>query len=263
MRMKRLALIGFVFALLNPSAAVAQSRIAGTWKIDANTLAATMPKGQFVWLVNGGVYECKSCTPPIRVHADGRDQPTPGQAYDTISVAIVDDRTIRLIEKKHGQVVSDEKFTVSADGNTVTDEFANWKVSMRRTANAPTGAHVISGQWQPFRLESTSDRGLLIAFRLDGDTVEMSRPTGESYAAKLDGTDARYNGEPRFNSVSVKRIDANTLEETDKFNGRVLVVSRMTVSADGETMTIAVRDLESGTSAQFAAKKEHVASNSR
>jgi hypothetical protein len=196
-----------------------------------------------------------TCMPPIRVIADGRDQKVFGQSYDTISIAIVDGRTVRLIQKKNGQIDSDEKFTVAADGRTATDEFANWKITSRRLADAPPGSHVISGTWQPFMLESTSDRGLLTTFKLDRHTFSMSRPTGQSYNVKLDGPDASYTGEPRFNSVSVRRIDARTIEETDKFNDKVLVVSHMTLSVDGKTMTIMVKDLESRTTGQFTTRK--------
>jgi len=60
------------------------------------------------------------------VKADGEDHSVKGQSYDTISVKIVDHHTVREIEKKNGQTVSDEKLTVSDDGNTATDEFGNW-----------------------------------------------------------------------------------------------------------------------------------------
>jgi hypothetical protein len=54
----------------------------------------------------------------------------------------------------------------------------------------------------------------------------------------------------------VKRIGPNTIEETDKFNDTVLVVSRMTVGVDGKTMIILVKDLESSTTGRFTASKQ-------
>ena len=194
--------------------------------------------------------------PPIRVSANGHDQRVSGQNYDSISIAIVDGHTIRLIQKRNGQIDSDEKFTVSADGKTATDEFANWKISMRRTADAPPGSHLMSGSWQTFKIESNSDRELLMTFRLRGGIFSMSRPSGASYSAELDGPDSPYIGEPRFNKVSVKRIDARTIEETDKFNGKVLTVSRMTVTADGTLMNLSVHDLEAGTTGKFTATRQ-------
>ena len=252
--MKMCVVVLLLVGSLIPRVAIAQSRFDGTWKLDPETLP--YPKRPLVWLVQNGVYECKSCMPPIHVEADGQDQPTPGQPYDTISVSVLNDRSIREIEKKNGQIVSDETFTVSADGKTATDEFANWKVTMRRLENGAPGSHALSGSWQPIKMESTSDKELLTTYKLEGDTLIMTRPTGQSYRAKLDGTDAPYNGEPRFDSVSVKRIDANTIEETDKFRGKILVFLRLIVNADGKTMAIAVNDLESGTTARLAASKQ-------
>jgi hypothetical protein len=143
--------------------------------------------------------------PPIRVIADGHDQKVSGQSYDTISVAIVDGRTIRLVQKKDSQIDSDEKFTVAADGGTATDEFANWKVTSRRIADAPPGSHLLSGTWQAFKIASSSDRELLVTFQMRGDILTMNRPTGQTYRAQLDGPEAAYVGEPRSNQVSVRR----------------------------------------------------------
>ncbi len=234
--------------------ALARKPFDGTWKLDVGTIPT--PKAPLIWLLKDGVYECKSCSPPIRVKADGQDQPTPHQVYDTISVSIVDDHTVREIEKKNGQIVSNETFTVSNGGKTVTDEFANWKVSMNRIAQCPPGAHALSGSWQPLKLESTSDTWLLITYKLEGETLRMSRPTGEAFRARLDGTEAPYLGNPNITNVSVTRIGSNTIEETDKFNGKPILAVRTTVGGDGKSMTIVSRNLENGATFRFAATKQ-------
>ena len=244
-----------LIALAAPTAAMAQSAINGTWKLDVGPLP--FPTRASVWILRGGRYQCKSCTPPIDVKADGNDQPTPGHQYDTISVQILNDHTIREIEKKNGQIDSDEKFTISPDGNTCTDEFANWKATMIRVAKGPAGSHVLSGSWRDVKMESVSDAGLLISYKLEGDTLTMSRPTGLGYEAKLDGTVARYEGDPEKHGVSVRRVDANTFEETDELNGKPTSVVRMTVAADGKSMTIVERNIEAGTSSRITATKQH------
>jgi hypothetical protein len=251
--MKKPVWAGLLIALL-PALAMAQSSFDGTWKLDLGTLPVS--KKPNVWLLQDGMYQCKSCSPPIEVKADGKDQPAARQQYDTISVKVVDDRTISEIEKKNGQTVSDEKFTVSDDGNTTTDEFANWKISMRRLAKGPSGSHALSGSWQTFKVESTSDNDLLVTYKLEGETLSMSRPTGQSYAAKLDGTLAPYKGEPGTNGVSVKRVDANRIEETDELDGKVISVTRLTVAPDGKSMTIVVRSGEPQTTNRFVAVKQ-------
>jgi hypothetical protein len=239
---------------LAPTATFAQSSFDGTWKLDVDSLP--FPKATLAWLLQDGIYECKSCRPPIRVKADGQDQAVTGQPYDTISVSVLDDRTVREIEKTSGHIVSDEKFTVSLDRKTATDEFAGWKVIMRRDDEAPPGSHALSGAWRPFKLESTSDQALLITYKVEGDILYMNRPSGQSYAARLDGPEAPYNGAPGVTSVSVRRIDARTIEETDKLDGKALSVLRITVTSDGKSMIIAVTQAAIGATTELTAKKQ-------
>lgn len=56
--------------------------------------------------------------------------------------------------------------------------------------------------------------------------------------------------------MSVKKVDKNTIEETDKRDGKVSSVVRMTVAADGKSMTIAVSDKLRGTTSQYMAVKQ-------
>lgn len=259
---KNLTLAGLLLALL-PAVAMAQSTFDGTWKIDISTVMPTKPT---VWLLQNGVYQCKSCVPPIEVKADGRDQRVVGQPYDTIIVTVVNDYTVKEIEKKNGQTVSVETFTVSHDGHTVTDEFptatkaktgpVTTKVTMTRIAEAPAGSHAISGSWRTSKMENVADEYLLLTLKVQGDSMEMSRPTGQSYAAKLDGTDAVYKGDPHINGVSVKRISENTIEETDKHDAKVLSVERMTVGPDGKTITVVFNDVVAGRVGRYTAQKQ-------
>ena len=251
--MKGLLITGCLTMLATPAASIAQTSFNGTWKVDFNS---ALPKKVNVWLLQNGTYKCTSCSPIVEVRADGKDQPVKGQSYDTISVKIVDTRTVEEIEKKNGQVVSDEKFTVSDDGNTVTDEFGNWKLLMSRVEKAPTGAHELSGSWQPLKMESMSDKELLVTYKLEGESFSMSRPTGESYSAKLDGADAPYKGDSDTNSVALNRIDKNTIEETAKLNGKVISVTRLTVAPDGRSITVSVRDLQDGSTNQFVMQRQ-------
>jgi hypothetical protein len=251
--MKGLLITGCLTMLATPAASIAQTSFNGTWKVDFNS---ALPKKVNVWLLQNGTYKCTSCSPIVEVRADGKDQPVKGQSYDTISVKIVDTRTVEEIEKKNGQVVSDEKFTVSDDGNTVTDEFGNWKLIMSRVEKAPTGAHELSGSWQPLKMESMSDKELLVTYKLEGESFSMSRPTGQSYSAKLNGADAPYKGDSDTNSVALNRIDKNTIEETAKLNGKVISVTRLTVAPDGRSITVSVRDLQDGSTNQFVMQRQ-------
>jgi hypothetical protein len=125
-----------------------------------------------------------------------------------------------------------------------------------RVAKGPAGSHAISGSWRTSKMDSVSDNGLTFTNKVEGDSLSVSSPTGQSYTAKLDGTEAPYKGDPGTTSVSVKKVDKNTIEETDKRDGKVISVARMTVAADGKSMTIAVNDKLHGTSSQYVAVKQ-------
>jgi hypothetical protein len=96
---------------------------------------------------------------------------------------------------------------------------------------------------------------LIFTYTGGGDSLSYSTPTGQSYAAKLDGNDVPYVGDPGTTSVSLKRI-GDSIEETDKRDGKVISVSKMTVAANGKTMTILVDDKLHGTTATYIAEKQ-------
>jgi len=178
----------------------------------------------------------------------------------------VDDRTIEETDKKNGKTVGTSKSWVSADGNTIMFEFSDssatnadpvtGKGEATRVAKGPAGSHAISGSWRMSKMESMSDNGLAFTYKVAGDSLTMTNPTGQSYTAKLDGTEAPYKGDPGTTSVSVKKMDKNTMEETDKREGKVISVSHMTLAADGKNMTIAVEDKLHGTTMKFTAQKQ-------
>jgi hypothetical protein len=263
--MKKLLWFGLLVALLMPALAMAQSIFDGTWKGDIKK--AQMPKKPDVFLLQDGMFHCKTCVPPVDVKADGQDHKVAGHPYyDSVSVKVVDDRTIEETDKKDGKIVATFKIAVSPDGKTSTFEFTDssatnadpvtGKGESVRVAKGPAGSHAISGSWRASKMESMSDNGRTFTFKVEGDSLTMTTPTGQSYTAKLDGTDAPYKGDPGTSSVSVTRIGQSMIEETDKRDGKVISIARMTVSPDGKTMTIAVNDKLHGTTMQFVADKQ-------
>jgi len=59
-----------------------------------------------------------------------------------------------------------------------------------------------------------------------------------------------------FGGVALKRIDKNTIEETDKLNGKVVSVTRLTVAADGRSMSVSVKDLQDGSTNESTLQKQ-------
>ena len=138
--MKKLLWIGLLVAFLTPVSARAQSAFDGTWKFELST--AQFPEKPDVYLLQDGMYSCKTCVPLIEVKADGQDQKVSGYPYfDTISVKIVDDHTIEQTNKKDGKVNGTSKTTVSPDGDTLTFVFTD---SSNTNADPVTGKGEVS-----------------------------------------------------------------------------------------------------------------------
>ncbi|HEX2800091.1 MAG TPA: hypothetical protein VHQ44_10535 [Thermoanaerobaculia bacterium] len=254
-----------IASLLMPAMAMAQSAFDGTWKFDLKT--AKFPTKPEVLVLQDGMYHCKTCVPSKDVKADGQDQKVSGHPYyDMVSIKVVDDRTIEETDKKNGKTVSTSKTWVSADGNTMMFEFSDssatnaapvtGKGEATRVDKGPAGSHAISGSWRTSKMDSVSDNGLIFTNKVEGDSLSMSTQTGQGYTAKLDGTEAPYKGDPGTTSVSIKKVDKNTIEETDKRDGKVISVTRMTVAADGKSMTMVVNDKLRGTTGQYVAVKQ-------
>ena len=252
-------------AVLMPVAALAAGAWDGTWKADTNS--AQMPKKPDVYLLKDGVYECKTCVPAEKVQADGADHAISGNPYvDSLAVKVVDDHTVQETDKKGGKTVATNTTKIAADGKTGTFDFTDssnsnaapvtGKGTIERVAAGPKGSHAISGSWRTTSVSGFSDNGLTVSYATDGDNLTMTTQTGQSYTAKMDGTDSPMKGDPGITSVSVKKVGKNGLEETDKRNGKVISVAKMTLSGDGKTINIKYENKERGTSMSYEAMKQ-------
>jgi len=264
-KVSQLIFLGFIFAPMLSAHAVAQSPFDGTWRLDnSDSQPSTV---HYDYLLQDGVYHCTTCDPPVVVRADGQDHQITGEScYDTVSVKIVDDRTTEETDKSNGRIVGTFRLAVNPDGKTATGEWTescNAKGDvvagqdiMSRVAEGPRGAHAISGSWKISKRLNRSDNALLITLKLEGDVFSFADPTGQHYKAKLDGTEAHFEGDLSGTVVSVKRIDEQTIQETDKHEGKVVEVTRFAVSTDGRTLTITQEYKSNATSRQFIAHKQ-------
>jgi len=226
----------------------------GTWKEDITTVKHS-GKPSKVELSNGS-YRCLSCDPAYTVKADGKDQAVSGvPGVDTISVRIIDDHSIEIIRKKADKITSQSKETVSADGATEnaegtfypvsSDKPVTWTSTVKRVGSSIAGMHAISGSWLAEK-ENVSENAKLNTFEQTADGLKWSAPTGEHYDAKLDGKEYPVSGARGWDKVVLKRLGANSIEETDKFRDKVLATYRYTLSPDGRSMTMEVHGSDGG-----------------
>lgn len=259
-------LLRFVFVLtcLVPALALAQSPFDGTWRVVPGS--DQFPTKPDVYLLEGGVYHCPTCDPPLTIAADGAGHKITAPCYDTVSVKVVDGRTTEETDKRNGKIVGTVKMTVSSDGNTATVESTEMcnakgdvitaKKSMERVAQGPPGAHAVSGSWRTTKYLNMSENALVATMKLEGDTFSFGDPAGMSYTAKLDGTETPIKGDLGNHLVSVKRIDERTIQQTEKRGGKVVNIMHITVSSEGKTMTFSGGDKANGTAWQFVAQKQ-------
>ncbi|HXY78848.1 MAG TPA: hypothetical protein VEH47_08540 [Candidatus Acidoferrales bacterium] len=261
--MKQLFFAGLLLLFLAPLPAMAQSPFDGTWKADPSTFQ--YPEKPDQYLLQNGMYECKTCAAPINIRADGADQKITDPYADTMAVKVIDDHNVENTTKKNGKVVGTAKSSVSGDGETLS---VNWTYSgnptggtqsgsytAKRVAQGPAGANLISGSWRTQK-EEDSAAVLTWTFKVSGNELTMTNPTGQSYTAKLDGTEAPYKGDPGITSVSVRMLDKDTLEETDKRDGKVIGIAKNTITADGKTLKFVYEDKLHGTTIKGDAQKQ-------
>lgn len=250
--------------LLSANLALAQTAFEGTWRTDTSRLKLSQRPD--VMILKDGVFDCRSCTPPYKVRADGAFHPLAGHPdADETALKIVDNRTAVQTDRKAGRVVSKAVITAAPDGKTVTVAYTDTtnpgappvsgKVVERRIDTPVPGAHLASGSWVAEQVGDVTKAGLEQTFKLEGGVLKLSTPTGQSYAARIDGPAAPFKGDPRVTSVTVKKVSDHELIETDLHDGKPVTVLHMTVSPDGRTLTIDFESMRTGAKSQGVATK--------
>jgi hypothetical protein len=226
---------------------------------------AKFPTKPDQYSLSNNMYECLTCVPKVAVKADGTDQKVTGHPYyDTVVVQVVNASSVEIIEKKDGKVMFTDTRTVSPDGNTLQEKFSDTteakpvtgEVTSTRVSPGAAGSHVVSGAWRTSKVDSVSNNGLTVSYQGTADGLKMSDPNGESYDAKFDGKDYPVEGDPGHTMVSLRRIGADTIEETDKRDGKVVGISHLTVSKDGKSIHIEYTDKLRGRTTAYSMEKQ-------
>jgi hypothetical protein len=238
--------------LLVPMAALASSPFDGTWKTRVGSMKVTGAPDTF--LIVDGVYTCSSCTPVIRIPADNEPHAVTGHPYyDAVAVMVVSPSEVDIVDSKAGNPVYTIVYTVSADGTILsarlTDrthaQAAVEAFTARRVAPGPGGSHAVSGSWQPDQLSEANDALRTIVFVMTPADFSMQW-NGESYDAKFDGNEYPVSGDTGHTTVTVRKIDDRTVEETDRREGKVTDEIHMSASKDGKTLEVTDKDMQHG-----------------
>jgi hypothetical protein len=178
---------------------------------------------------------------------DGTEQPV--HFGRTISMAPEETNSWKMVIKKDGRVLSSMTHTISDDGKTQAIKGTETKpdgttsdfdVVWKKTG----GGSGWNGTWEEAKVKFTSpDEWDIEAY--EGDGLTFNTPAYQDVLSmKFDGKDYEEKGpDVAPGSASAgKRVNARTLDVTDKVKGEVMDHTKFEVSPDGKTLTLTIRE---------------------
>jgi len=217
----------------------------GKWKLDPSQSKETdqmkieaAGPNRYVFDFGGGGTET--------IVVDGTEQP--GHSGTTVSVTPVEPNTWKFVRKKEGYTVMTAIFKLSADAKTLTDNFTasrpdGWTFSIDYVFTRTAGSSGFAGRWESANEKVNSVYELEIQ-PYQGDGLALLLPAEHSARTmKFDGKDYPVQGAEVApgSASSGHRVNDQTLEITDKINGRTTDTQRITLSPDLNTLTMTVQ----------------------
>lgn len=241
--LKRAFQLLLVAILVTAPSLAASDPFIGKWKL--NPSKSKMSDQMKVDSLGANKYSFDFGSGGETIVADGTDQP--GNAGTTLSVAVLGPDTWKVVRKQNGRILITAIWTLSKDGNELTDDFTsidpngsthNTKYLYKRMAGgqgfAATWVSATQTMNSDFVLEVRPYEGNGLSFVAGSERQTMS--------LKFDGKD--YPNSAVAGLVfSGKRINTQSLEITDKMNGKEIVKQQVEISSDGKTLTMTRRGM--------------------
>lgn len=232
--------------LLAGTLCAADDPFCGKWKLnqEKSKIAGEQMKTEDL---GGNKYKFTFGENSDTITADGTDQPI--HFGRTMSIASEGPTTWKMVIKKDGKVISSMTHTLSDDGNTQTIKgtdtkpdgtTSDYEVVEKRVGSGSgwggtwESTEVKIGSPDEYDVEKYGARGLTFNAPAESDVLSMN----------FDGKDYEEKG-PNVapgSTSSGKRVDAHTLEVTDKIKGKVMDHTRFQVSEDGKTLTLTIHE---------------------
>ena len=215
---------------------------AGTWKLNpAKSKLSDQMKveeagpNRFTFIFSGDNSET--------IVADGTDQP--GIFGTTFAVTVLSPRQWKVVRKGGGRLMVSAIWDLSADGNTLTDNFTGYRADgstsnllYRYTRTAGTSG--FAGTWESISEEVNSAYEMQVESYEDSGLSFINPAQKVTKSIKFDGKDYAAQGPnlPAGYATSGRRASDRAVELTDKINGKVLDTQQVEVSPDGKILTI-------------------------
>jgi hypothetical protein len=252
--------------LLVPTMLFAQSSFDGTWRLNLDSVQ--LPQRPDSYLLASGRFKCLSCVETkTDVEADGQDHPVAGSHYaDTANVQVVDAHAVNMTWKLKGKPAWEEKHVISPDGASMTVEGTYYSEgspdptretdTYTRVGEGPAGSHALSGQWRQTKIAKASENSMVVTLQETPNGLKLSDATGGGWDAKFDSKEYPAANDPGHTMVSLKRIDPNTIVETDSRDGKVVSHTQWQTLPDGKSLKFAYHDERTGSDTTGIAQKQ-------
>jgi hypothetical protein len=97
------------------------------------------------------------------------------------------------------------------------------------------------------KIPAGATKNLTVVYATAGDKIKVTvdgvrngEKAHNEWIGKFDGKDYPITGDPDSDTRSYKKIDAHTLDLTNKKDGKVTITGRVVISADGKRRTVTV-----------------------
>jgi hypothetical protein len=241
--LKRLFLLLFVVAIATARLHAMDGSFVGKWKL--NPEKSTMHDQMKVTPAGANRYAFDFGGGPEFIVANGTDQP--GLDGTTLAVTAEAPRVWRVVRKKDGRMQISAIWSLSADGNSLRDDFTGYpsngsSFTIHYIYTPIGGASGFAAVWdstseKPGRVEIDvqpyQSNGLSFINQAQHSTKNMNFD-GKDYPVK----DANA---PAGAMSSARRVNAGTLEFTEKRNGKVTDKQHIQLSPDGKTLTMTIQ----------------------
>ncbi len=244
--MKRFYLSLALACMVTGTLWAANDPFCGKWKLNMEKSKLTGEQMKIQEL-GGNKYTLTSGNVSDTITADGTDQPI--HFGRTISIAPEGASKWKMVIKKDGKILSSMTHTLSEDGKiqrikgteTKPDgTTSDFDVAMKRVGSGSGW----TGIWESTDVKFTSpDEWDIEAY--EGDGLTFNTPAyRDTLSMKFDGKDYEEKGPDVApgSTSSGKRVNAQTLEVTDKVKGEVMDHTKYEVSPDGKTLTLTIRE---------------------
>jgi hypothetical protein len=241
--LKRLFLLLLVVAIATTRLHAANGSFVGKWKL--NPEKSTMHDQMKVAPAGANRYAFDFGGGPELIVANGTDQT--GLDGSTLAVTEQAPRVWRVVRKQNGRMQISAIWTLSPDGNSLRDDFTGYPANgssftIHYIYTPIGGASGFAAVW-----DSTSEKPGRVEievqpYQSDGLSF-INQAQHSTKNMNFDGKDypVKDANAPAGAMSSARRVNASTLEFTEKRNGKVADKQHIQLSPDGKTLTMTIQ----------------------